>query len=177
MRTGSRSTARGPERPWRVRPARSDDLPAISAIYNHYVEHSTCTFALEPMTESASVEWFDRRDPNSHPVTVALRSGGVVGWGALSPWKPRGGYDRTVEASVYVHPDLHRRGIGSTLLSDLIDRARSLGHRTIVGGTCTEHPGSLELQRRLGFEEVGRMRDVGYKFGRWLDVVHTQLML
>lgn len=170
-------TEGGSGRPWRVRGARSDDLPAIVSIYNHYVEHSTCTFALEPMTEAASVEWFQGRDPARHPVTVALRSGGIVGWGALSRWKDRAGYARTVEASVYVHPDLHRRGIGSTLLSDLIDRARSLGHRTIVGGACAEHRGSLELQRKLGFEEVGRMRDVGYKFGRWLDVVHTQLML
>ena len=75
------------------------------------------------------------------------------------------------------HPERHRRGIGRVLLADLIERARSLGHRTLIGGACTEAEASLTLQRALGFRTVGALKDVGYKFGRWLDVEHTQLML
>src|SRR5205807_1411643 len=100
-----------------------------------------------------------------------------IGWGALSPWKSRCAYANTVEASVYVRHDLHRRGVGRVLLADLIERARAAGHHTILGGTCTEQPPSLALQEALGFVRVGCLREVGFKFGRWLDVAYMQLML
>jgi phosphinothricin acetyltransferase len=79
--------------------------------------------------------------------------------------------------SVYVRPDRHRRGVGRALALDLIGRARAAGHHTVLGGACTEHEGSIALQRSLGFEEVARFREVGRKFGRWLDVAYLQLML
>ena len=101
----------------------------------------------------------------------------MVGWAALSPWKSRCAYARSAEASVYVRPDHHRRGVGRALLADLIERARTAGLHTVLGGTCTEHPGSLALQEALGFERVGCLREVGFKFGRWLDVAYTQLIL
>jgi phosphinothricin acetyltransferase len=160
----------------RIRQATVDDLPVIRAIYNHYVETSTCTFQLEPDTAEARLAWFSNRTA-AHPVTVAEWDGEVVAWASLSPWRPRGAYAHTVEASVYVRQDMHRRGIGRALLADLIDRARAAGHRTIVGGACAEQAASLALQERLGFQQVGRFREVGWKFGRWLDVVYTQLLL
>ncbi len=159
-----------------IRLADAADMGAVRAIYNHYVAHSTCTFQSDPDTEAERLAWFRDRGP-AHPVTVAASAGEVVGWAALSAWKSRGGYARSVEASVYVRPDSQRRGVGRALVLDLIDRARTLGHRTVIGGTCTEMTASLALQESLGFERVGHLRDVGHKFGRWLDVVHTQLML
>jgi phosphinothricin acetyltransferase len=159
-----------------VRLATEADLPAIRAIYNHYVLTSTCTFQIEPDTEADRLAWFQSRGP-AHPVVVAETEKEVVGWGALSPWKSRCAYDRSVEASVYVQPDLHRRGIGRAILCDLIDRARAIGHHTIIGGACTEHTGSLALQQALGFEPIGCFREVGWKFGRWLDVLYMQRML
>lgn len=159
-----------------IRPATVEDLAAIRAIYNHYVATSTCTFQIEPETEQGHLAWFSGRT-DAHPVTVAEVDGEVGGWAALSPWKARCAYARSVEASVYVRHDLHRRGIGRALLADLIERARTAGHHTIIGGTCTEQAASLALQECLGFERVACFREVGFKFGRWLDVAYMQLML
>lgn len=159
-----------------IRPATVADLEAIRDIYNYYVARSTCTFQIEPETAAERLAWFRDRSP-AHPVTVAAQDGAVVAWAALSPWKSRCGYSRSVEASVYVRHDYHRRGVGRALLVDLIERARAAGHHTIIGGTCTEQAASLALQEALGFERVGCFREVGHKFGRWLDVVYMQLFL
>ena len=162
--------------PFVIRLATEADLPAIRDIYNYYVHTSTCTFQLEPDTEAERLAWFRARI-DKHPVTVAVSDGEVVGWASLSMWKERAAYDRTVEASVYVRAGTERRGIGRRLLADLLDRARELGHRVVIGGACTEHAGSIALQQALGFEPVGTFRAVGYKFGRWLDVAYLQVVL
>ena len=159
-----------------IRPATVDDLGAVRAIYNHYVETSTCTFQIEPDTQAERLAWFTNRSP-AHPVTVAQLGGEVVGWAALSPWKPRDGYARSVEASVYIRHDRLRRGLGRALMADLIGRARAAGHHTIIGGACTEMTASLALQESLRFERVAYFREVGRKFTRWLDVVYMQLLL
>lgn len=159
-----------------IRLATIADLGAIRDIYNYYVERSTCTFQLDPDTEAERLAWFRDRS-SAHPVTVAELDGQVIGWAALSAWKSRCGYAHSVEASVYVHHDHHRRGIGRSLLLDLIERARALGHHTIIGGACAEQTGSVALQETLGFERVAHLREVGYKFGRWLDVVYLQYFL
>jgi L-amino acid N-acyltransferase len=159
-----------------VRPATEADLPAIRDIYNHYVRTSTCTFQLDPDTEAERLAWFRART-DRHPVTVAVADGEVVGWASLSLWKERAAYDRTVEASVYVRAGSERRGIGRRLLADLLDRARDLGHHVVIGGACTEHPGSIALQEALGFRPVGTLREVGFKFGRWLDVAYLQVVV
>lgn len=159
-----------------IRLATEADLPAICEIYNHYVRTSTATFQLEPDTEAERLAWFRTRSEN-HPATVALIDAEVVGLGSVSAWKERAAYDRTVEASVYVREGYFHRGIGRALLADLVERARALGHRTIIGGACTEHPASIALQASLGFIPVGTFRAVGYKFGRCLDVTYLQLVL
>jgi phosphinothricin acetyltransferase len=159
-----------------IKLATEEDVQAIGAISNHYIEHSTCTFQVTVQTPEHYLGWFRQRS-DLHPLTVADENNVVLGWGSLSPWRPKEAYRHSVEGSVYVHPDHHRRGIGRALLSDLINRARHLGHRTLIGGACTEHGGSLALQEALGFEHVGTLRSVGHKFDRWLDVAHTQLML
>jgi phosphinothricin acetyltransferase len=159
-----------------IRLAAQSDLPSIRDIYNHYVRTCTCTFQLEPETEADRLAWFMNHGP-AHPVTVAEIDLRVAGWASLSPWNTRGGYARTAEASVYIHHDFHRRGLGRALLLDLITRARALGHHTVIGGACTEQHASLALQHALGFEDVAHFRQVGHKFGRWLDVVYTQLIL
>jgi phosphinothricin acetyltransferase len=160
----------------RIRLAGVDDLPAIRSIYNHYVATSTCTFQIELETEEERAAWFRERSA-AHPVTVAEWNGEVIGWAALSAWKSRCAYAHSVEASVYVRHDMHRRGIGRALLAELIERGRAAGHHTILGGACSEQPASLQLQERLGFRQVAHFRQVGHKFGRWLDVVYMQLLL
>ncbi|MBO0700250.1 MAG: N-acetyltransferase, partial [Zavarzinella sp.] len=133
----------------RVRAATEADLPTVRDIYNFYVRTSTCTFQLEPESEADRLAWFRGRS-EKHPVTVAEVGGEIFGWGSLSAWKDRAAYGRTVEASVYVRADRHRRGVGRALLEDLIERARALGHRVVIGGACTEHPASIALQEAVG---------------------------
>ena len=160
-----------------IRLATSADLSAINDIYNYYVLRSTCTYQLEPETEEARQKWFEQHSADKHPVTVALLDGIVAGWGALSEFRPRAAYAHSVEASVYLRHDMHRRGIGKALLLDLIARAKAAGHHTLIGGASADQTASLALQKSLGFDQVGYLKEVGFKFGRWLDVVYCQLML
>ena len=159
-----------------IRLATPRDLPAINAIYNYYVIRSTCTYQLEPETDEGRRAWFDSHGAQ-HPITVAEVDGQVVGWGSLSRYRTRAAYDRTVENSVYVRNDLQRRGIGAKLLKDLIERGRGAGHHTIVAIIDGEQSGSIQLHGKHGFLKVGHLKQLGYKFGRWLDVVYMQLML
>ena len=112
-----------------------------------------------------------------HPVLVAEQGGEVVGWGSLSTFNPRRGYARTVEDSIYLRDDWRGRGLGRALLSTLIERARALGHHTIIAGASADQDASIALHAAHGFVEVARLREVGRKFDRWLDVVYLQKML
>ena len=159
-----------------MRLAANVDLVAINDIYNHYVLHSTCTYQEEPETMEQRHKWFDAHGER-HPVTVAVMDDRIVGWGSLSPFHARSAYRNTVENSVYVHHEMHRRGIGSMILQDLIERARVIGHHTIIAGIDGEQTASLALHARFGFEKVAHLKQLGFKFGRWLDVIYMQLML
>src|SRR5262245_6497064 len=160
-----------------IRLATAADLPAINDIYNYYVLRSTCTYQLEPETVDARTAWFRNHPPDKYPVTVAELDSRIAGWGSLSKFRDRAAYEPTVEASVYIHHELHRRGLGRTLLSDLIQRARALGYHSLLGGASGDQVASLALQESLGFTRVACFKEVGYKFGRRLDVVFMQLML
>ena len=158
-----------------IRPAAPTDLDAINAIYNYYVLNSTSTYQTAPETAADRRQWFDHHGAQ-HPVVVATLADQVLGWGSLSPFHPRAAYDHTVENSVYVRHDAQRRGIGAALLTHLIAQAAQLGHRTIIAIIDADQTGSIALHARHGFVEVGRLRQVGFKFDRWLDVVYMQLL-
>jgi L-amino acid N-acyltransferase len=160
-----------------IRLATADDLPAINDIYNYYVHRSTCTYQLEPETLEARQAWFASHPPDKYPVTIGEINGEVAAWGALSKFRERAAYAPSVEASIYVRHDLHRRGIGRALLVDLIERARNLGFHTLIGGVSAEQTASLALQESLGFQRVAHFKEVGYKMGQRLDVIFLQLML
>lgn len=159
-----------------IRMARVADLAAINAIYNHYVLHSTCTYQTEPETAENRRAWFDRHG-SQHPILVAEVDGEVLGWGSLSAFHARAAYSHTVENSLYVRQDMHRQGIGSALLKNLIERAREIGHHTIIGIIDRQQTPSIALHAKLGFVEVAHLRQVGFKFGQWLDVLYMQLLL
>ncbi len=159
-----------------VRRAAKTDIAAINGIYNYYVANSTCTYQTEPATADERLAWFDSHD-EKHPVTVAEAGGEVVGWASLSKFHARRAYENTVENSVYVRVDMQRKGVGRELLDDLIERARSLGHHTIIASISADQSGSIELHDRAGFVKVGHLSQVGYKFDTWLDSIFMQLML
>lgn len=160
----------------RLRTMTEADLGAVNTIYNHYVVHSTCTYQLELETDAARAAWFHDHGA-AHPLLVAEDGARVVGWASLSPFHSRGGYARTVEDSVYVDHQCHRRGIGGALLAELIARGRALGHHLIIAGIDAAQVGSVALHARFGFTEAGRLREAGYKFHRWLDVLYMQLLI
>ena len=161
-----------------IRPATHADLRAIDDIYNWYVPRSTCTYQEQVEPFESRVRWFEQHDGDKHPITVALdASGGIVGWASLSPFHERSAYRHTVENSVYLHHDHHGQGIGSALLADLIARAQTIGHHTIIAGIDAEQVSSVALHRKFGFVECAQLKEVGRKFDRWLDVVYMQKIL
>jgi phosphinothricin acetyltransferase len=159
-----------------IRLATEADLPAINAIFNHYVLHSTCIWVSEPETLEGRRAWFAAHDED-HPATVAEEGGEVVGWASLSPYNSRCGWRHTVEDSIYLRHDRLGRGIGSRLLDDLLGRAARRGVHAVIAAICADQPASIRLHARHGFVECGRLREVGFKFGRWLDAVYLQKLL
>ncbi len=155
--------------------ATAADAEAINAIYNHYVRSSTATFQVEDETTEERAEELRTRAAH-HPMTLLEAEGEVVGWGALSPFKSRCAYRETVELTAYVRHDSHRRGYGRIIVHDLIGRTRSLGLHAIVAVSCEESVGMIGLLKSLGFVEAGRLRQVGRKFDRRLDVIYLQLV-
>ena len=160
-----------------IRLATASDLPIINDIYNHFVLNSTCTYQEEPSTAQEREQWFAAHGP-SLPVTVAVdHDNQIIGWASLSRFHPRSAYRNTIENSVYVRPELHGRGTGSLLLADSIARARDAGHHTILALIDADQKSSIALHLKHGFTQSAHLKEVGYKFGRWLDVIYLQLML
>lgn len=160
-----------------VRPAEERDLPAILAIYNEAVLTTTATYDLEPQSLGARRAWFEERRAQRFPVLVAEVDGRLVGWGALNPFRPRAGYRYTAENSVYVAEGSRGMGVGGALMPPLIEAARGLGLHAVIAAIDVANEASLRLHARFGFEQVGHLKEVGWKFGRWLDVAYLQLTL
>ncbi len=158
-----------------LRAATESDLAAICAIYNYYVETCTCTYQIEADTLEARRAWWQGRGPR-HPVLVAEVEGRVVAWGSLSPFHKREAFALTVENSVYVHHEWQGRGLGRKLLEALLLAGREAGLHTIIAAISADQPASIGLHEKLGFYETGRLREVGRKFGKVLDLVYLQHM-
>jgi len=160
-----------------IRLAEAGDNEAIRAIYNLEVLESTVTLDLVPRSVADQAEWMaDHSGP--HPAIVAVNEEGeVVGFGCLSPYRNRPAYSTTVEDSVYVHPDHRRRGVGRGILDELARLATVHGFHTVMARIVAGPESSMGLHRACGFEMVGVEREVGRKFGRWLDVVLMQRLL
>ncbi len=159
-----------------LRPARLDDAEALRQIYNAEVTTSTVTFDIVPRTLADQRRYLDDRS-GAHAVIVATDDGEVVGYGALSAWRSKPAYSTSVEDSVYVHRAHQGRGIGRVLLAELTRVATAHGFHAVFARIVGGHEASIRLHEALGFEIVGTEREVGRKFGRWLDVVLMELLL
>lgn len=159
-----------------VRLATLDDAEPVRTIYNREVTGSTVTFDLVPRTLDDQRAWLAAH-AGAHPAVVAVRDDEVVGFGSLSPYRDRPAYATTVEDSVYVDPMARGKGVGRLLLGELVRLAGLHGFHSVMARVVGDHQASIALHRACGFELVGVEREVGRKFGRWLDVVLLQHML
>ena len=155
-----------------VRPARFDDLQALTDIYNHYVVHTAITFDLQTFTAAARRGWFDdHRATGPHRLLVATTSAGeCLGYASSSRWRPKPAYDTTVEASVYRRPDAVGHGCGTALYRALFSALEGEDIGTIVAGVSLPNPASLAFHEKFGFRPVGVFHRVGRKFDRFWDV-------
>ncbi|HLT68779.1 MAG TPA: GNAT family N-acetyltransferase [Acidimicrobiales bacterium] len=160
----------------KVRPARLDDAEAIMEIYNAEVTTSTVTFDIVPRTLEEQRRYLTDRS-GAHAVVVATAGDEVVGYGALSPWRSKPAYATSVEDSVYVRRDHQGRGVGRALLAELTRVATAHGFHAMFARIVDGHAASIRLHEAFGFEVVGVEREVGRKFGRWLDVVVMERLL
>ncbi len=157
-------------------PATTEHCAAIATIYNDAVVNSSATFDTEPRTERGIVEWLAAHDAR-HPVLVACDGGAVVAWASLSRWSDRPAYNGTAEISIYVEEGRRGQGIGGRLMERLMAAGREAGLHTILARIAGDNEPSVRLHERAGFRLVGTMKEVGHKFGRYIDVRLMQLLL
>ncbi len=163
--------------PYAVRLARPDDGEAIRRIYNREVTESTATLDLVPRDAADQARWMDDHAGAYAAVVAVDADGEVAGFASLSPYRARPGYSTTVEDSVYVDAAHRGRGVGRLLLSELVRLAQTSGFHAVMARITAPQEPSLALHRSCGFELVGVEREVGRKFGRWLDVALVQRLL
>lgn len=159
-----------------IRLATAADAEAIRDIYNYEVEHTVATFDLVSRSLSEQQQWLASRS-GAFAAIVATDDGLVVGFGSLSPYKERAAYRTSVEDSVYVHRDFQGRGIGKTIVNELLNVARVSGFHAVFGRITASSESSRALHTSCGFQLVGIEREVGRKFNRWLDVAVMQILL
>lgn len=156
-----------------IRPYAAGDELALCDIYNHYILHTTVTFEEEPLTPEAMRERITGQ-PGPAPWLVCRMNETVVGYCYARPYHARAAYRHTVELSVYVRDGHGGQGIGRGLYTPLIERLRAAGCHALIGVISLPNEGSVALHESLGFSKVGHLREVGRKFGRWLDIGHWQ---
>lgn len=161
-----------------IRDASQTDIEGITSIYNDAVEHSTAIWNDSKVDYANRSAWLAERQRAGYPVLVAVdEAGGVLGYASFGDWRAWDGYRHTVEHSVYIRADQRGNGIGKSLMLALIERARGIGKHVMVAGIEANNIGSIRLHEKLGFEQVGHLKEVGVKFGSWLDLVFLQLTL
>jgi phosphinothricin acetyltransferase len=158
-----------------IRDSNESDLPAVQQIYAFYVLNSLATFEEVPPTSDDLMARREKILDSGLPYLIATASDQVVGYAYASSYRARPAYRYTVEDSVYVRPDSHSRGIGTALVSTLIKRCEAAGRRQMIAVIGDSgNIASIRLHRNVGFEHVGTLKAVGYKFGRWVDTLIMQ---
>jgi L-amino acid N-acyltransferase len=149
-------------------------LPGILAIYNEVIRTSTAVFSEVEVTLENREAWLEAKHASGHPVLVAADDSGVIGFATFGDFRTWPGYRFSVEHSVHVRADRRRRGVGRALVLELVEEARRAGKHVMIAGIDAENVTSIALHESLGFEPVGHLREVAYKFGRWLDLRFLQ---
>jgi len=160
----------------KIRKAIGSDLKDITRIYNYAVINTTATFDTKPKTIKSQKEWFNEHS-SKYPVIVAENVDRVIGWASLSKWSDRCAYSNTAEISVYVDKDMQGKGIGNLLMAEIIKLARENKLHVIIARISGENGVSIHLHKKYGFTYVGLLKEVGFKFNRYIDVHLMQLIL
>ena len=160
-----------------IREAIEADLRQLLVVYNEIILNTTAVYDYEPHTMEMRKQWFDAKKIQGFPVFVAEESERILGFSSIGPFRAWAAYKYSVENSVYVAAEARGKGIGKLLLAPLIDSARRLQLHTIIAGIDATNEASLRLHKSFGFEEVAHFKEVGWKFGRWLDLKFLQLIV
>lgn len=160
-----------------VRDARLEDAEAIRAIYNDAVLNTTAVFDYTAREPQVQRDWLQMKAEQNLPVLVAEETGSVLGYCSYGPFRPWPAYLYTVENAIYVAPQSRGKGIGTLLLQPLLQIAKERGLRTMIAGITADNAASLRLHEKLGYSRAGVIREAGWKFERWLDLVFLQRML
>ncbi|WP_037182787.1 GNAT family N-acetyltransferase [Rhodococcoides fascians] len=160
-----------------IRDTVTEDLPSILDIHNDAIRNTTAIWDETEVGLDERMDWLDGRLRAGYPVLTAVVDGAVAGYASYAQWRLKSGYRLTVEHSVYVGSDFHRRGIASALMAELIARASAAGIHALVGVIESRNTTSIALHEKFGFVTVGQMPEVGIKFDRWLDLTLMQLTL
>lgn len=160
-----------------IRPARDSDAAAIAAIYAHHVLNGTASYDIDPPSVDDMLAKVRRITSAGWPFIVAEKDGTAVGYAYVTQLRDRAAYRFTCENSIYVAVGQQRCGIGRALLDRLCDEAAAFGFRQMIAVVGGAEPASIALHKTCGFDHVGRLREVGFKMGRWLDTVYMQKRL
>lgn len=158
-----------------IRPLEESDLPAVLAIYNHYILNTSATFTVEPVSLVERRDWFSGFSTSGRYLCfVAERDGEAIGWACSGRFRPRAAYETTVETSVYLAPDALGQGLGKRLYQTLFQAlAREDVHRAYGVVTMPNDP-SVALHTAMGFQYAGTLHEVGRKFGRFWDTAYFE---
>lgn len=166
-----------PEQPAVIRDAQARDAAAIAAIYNHYIVHTVVTFEEETIDATEMSARMADVASAGLPWLVAEIDGRVAGYAYATKWKGRSGYRFTAETTVYLDPEFTGRGLGRALYAQLLPALRTRSIHSVLGGIALPNPASVALHERIGFRKVAQLREVGFKFGRWIDVGYWEMEL
>ena len=161
----------------KIREVIEEDLTQLLSIYNEIILNSTAVYDYEPHTLEMRKQWFEKKKLHGFPVFVAEENGKILGFSSIGPFRAWAAYKYSVENSVYVAADVRGRGIGKLLILPLVEAAKKLQFHTIIAGIDATNESSLRLHKSFGFEEVAHFKEVGWKFGRWLDLKFLQLII
>ncbi|MES2431266.1 MAG: N-acetyltransferase family protein [Bacteroidota bacterium] len=160
-----------------IRTATESDLPAMLVIYNDIIVNTTAVWDYEPHSLEMRKEWFATKQQQGFPVFVAIENDTILGFASIGTFRTWVGYRFTVENSLYIDRNSRGKGIGKLLLQKTIDAAKELKLHSIIAGIDGENEISIQLHKKLGFVEVANMKEVGYKFDRWLDLKLLELIV
>ena len=169
--------ARVSAEPPRVRDAQPSDAAPIAEIYNHYVLRTWITFEEEPVAGAEMARRVAEVAQAGHPWLVAEGGGRVLGYAYASQWKGRCAYRYSAESTVYLAADACGQGLGTRLYRELFERLRTASMHVVIGGIALPNPASVALHERFGMRRVATFEQVGFKFGRWIDVAYWQTTL